>query len=236
MFRLAAVVVPLLLVATVAPAASPASVVDGTAVPFLPAPPGVVGGAVGGFLNPAAWSVGAGEVAFTWDDRSIDHDTLDSWGLSIAAPVGFAVRKQTFAGESGASRSLWDYRPFSGGDRTWASRGSGHLARRMRRRRLVIARRARAVAVLSSAAFLSAESGRREAALDLGVRPLDVTLTLFSDVACAMTSGRTTRRGPRAPRCAPSAACTWADGGERGDGDGVSAGLVLAMSRRRADD
>src|SRR6185436_5990084 len=91
-------------------AASGPSVVDPTRVDALPQPPGVVGGAVGGFLNPAAWAMGSGEVAFTWDDVDVRDDTLDDWGLSLAAPLGFAVQRRTLGTEGEEAGVLWDYR------------------------------------------------------------------------------------------------------------------------------
>ncbi|MFN8177353.1 MAG: S49 family peptidase [bacterium] len=162
---------------------------------LLPAPPGVVGGAVGGFLNPAAWALGAGELAFTWDDRSLQDDRLDDWGLSIASPLGFALSRRTFLDGRGSPAALWDYRLGV----AWGDRGAnGGLAWRWTggeagaagaEKGLVcgtIDRPAPWISVGSSA-FLSVDSGFREGQLDLGIRPLGTSaLTLFADAS--MTS------------------------------------------------
>src|SRR5262245_20297728 len=166
-------------------AASP-SVVDPTRVDALPTPPGVVGGAVGGFLNPAAWAMGGGELAFTWDDHDVREDTLDDWGLSIAAPLGFAVRRSALGSRGQDAGAIWDYRL----GLAWGDRGtSGGLAWRWAPWDAdgadegpvfgFIERPAPWVSVGAST-FLATTSSFREASMDLGVRPLGTSmLTLF---------------------------------------------------------
>jgi protease-4 len=172
--------------------ASPASVIAPAPVDLLPSPPGVVGGAVGGFLNPAAWATGEGEVAFAWDDRSLRRDALDDWGVSVAAPLGFAARRSTFEGEHGEARTLWDYRlGIAGGDRRahagvawrWGAGAAGAAGAEDGLVLGTVTRPGRRIS-LGSTAFLSAESSFREGAVDVGVRPFGTPLVaLFADAS-----------------------------------------------------
>ena len=93
-------VVAVLLAACGAAAAPPAD--DAARRDLLPLPPGVASGALGGFVNPAAWAAGApGDLAFWWNDRSFQERALDNWGFSNGGPVGFSVERRTFAGTGG---------------------------------------------------------------------------------------------------------------------------------------
>lgn len=177
--------------------ASSSSVVDPTRIDALPQPPGVMGGAVGGFLNPAAWAMGQGEVAFTWDDRSARDDALDNWGLSFATPLGFAVRRQTFGDGGGDVASLWDYRlGLAWGDRgktgglawRWAAGSNGDAGAEDGLVFGTISRPAEWLSI-GTATFLATTASFREGSLDLGIRPLGISrLTLFGNGA--LTSGQ----------------------------------------------
>ena len=169
-----------------------AEVVDPSALDFLPQSPGVAGGAVGGFVNPAAWATGTGELAFLWDDRSLKPDALDDWGFSWAAPLGFAARRATFLDASGNVDASWDYRlGFAGGDR----RSFGGVAWRWTRGAAPgtvgdegpvfgsLFRPDRHVS-FGTATFLSTESSYRESSVDLGIRPFGTSrLSLFGDAS-----------------------------------------------------
>ena len=63
---------------------------------YLGATPGVSGGAVGAFTNPAAWATGEkAELAFWWNDARPEGGSLDNWGFSHGKNIGFAARRST---------------------------------------------------------------------------------------------------------------------------------------------
>lgn len=178
------------LLAFAVPAAR-ADVVDPSALDFLPASPGVTGGAVGGFVNPAAWATGAGELAFTWSDRMLREDALDDWGLSWASPLGFAVQRHTGPDASGGTRASWDYRiGFAGGDR----RTFAGVAWRWTRDEpsgapaegVILGSLFRPSPYLSfgSSTFLATGTSHRESSVELGLRPFGTPrLALSGDAA-----------------------------------------------------
>lgn len=183
--------VPAVLVLAGTGSSARADVVDPSALDFLPASAGVTGGAVGGFLNPAAWASGAGELAFTWTDRTLREDALDDWGLSLASPLGFAVQRHTRPAAGGGTRAAWDYRlGVAGGDRrnfaglAWRwTRDEGPGAAGQGPVLGTLLRPSRYVSV-GSTSFLATGSSHREGSLDLGVRPFGTArLTLCADAA-----------------------------------------------------
>jgi protease-4 len=155
---------------------------------LLPSSPGVVGGALGGLVNPAGFAVpNGGELAFWWNDVQEPGFQPQRWGLSAGSNFAFAVESNRAA--SGAPR-VYDYQVgLSEGN------GAGYLgiAYRWSTGNADLYGHENGVAVggilrpgrwgsLGATGFWSAESGRRSGVFDLGVRPLGKSwLTLFGD-------------------------------------------------------
>ena len=59
---------------------------------LLPSSPGVVGGALGGIVNPAGFAVpNGGELAFWWNDVQEPGFDPQRWGLAAGSNFSFAV-------------------------------------------------------------------------------------------------------------------------------------------------
>lgn len=157
---------------------------------LLPAPPSVTGGAVGGLVNPAAWAtVAGGELAFWWNDDSIQAHSLDNWGISSGGRLGFSAERRTAPGASGRLR-VHDYQiGFAAGNRLahsglawrWSTGDDEALGRDSG---LVLGSVVRPNRRLTygSSVLLSAERSYAAGAFDIGVRPLGTPhLTLFGD-------------------------------------------------------
>jgi protease-4 len=158
---------------------------------LLPSPPGVAGGSLGGFVNPAAWAaVGSPDFTFYWNDVSFEDDALDNWGLSIGGPLGFSTERRTFAAPGGGRLRFQEHRlGFAGGDRRdhwgvawrWATGDEDALGRESGLEIGSVRRPARWLSV-GAASFLSADSRGKSMVADVGIRPLgSPRLTLFAD-------------------------------------------------------
>jgi protease-4 len=178
--------------ATLASGAATASdsVTDFARRDLLPASPSVTGGAVGGLVNPAAWStVAGGELAFWWNDDTVVQHSLDNWGLSAGGQLGFSVERRTVPAESGRLR-VYDYQVgFAAGNRIahtgvawrWSTGDDDALGRD---NGLVLGSIARPNRFMSYglSGLLSAERSHAVGVADLGIRPLGrPELTVFGD-------------------------------------------------------
>ncbi len=152
-------------------------------------------GALGAFVNPAAWAAAGGDAAFWWNDVSHEHDALDSWGLSIAGPVGFTMQRFGVAAPEGLLHVRETTLGFAAGDRrhhaglAWRWAG-GDADRFGRESGLVLGGIHRPGRLLSLAArtFVSAESSSRDAAVEIGMRPFGRgAFTLLADYELAST-------------------------------------------------
>jgi len=189
-----ALVLPLAAAAQDAAPVSPVRFLDYPAMTeWLPGTPGTTAGAVGGFINPAAWSTLEGavdEVAFWWNDRSVRHNALDNWGLATSGLLGFGVNSQVFAFD-GRTYRVTDWQVgLSGGDRSqrlglayrWATGADDELGWE---NALVAGWLWRPGTLLSAGASgtFSTRSSSRQGVFDLGLRPLgDDRLTLYGDL------------------------------------------------------
>ncbi|HOX24453.1 MAG TPA: S49 family peptidase [Candidatus Krumholzibacteria bacterium] len=160
---------------------------------WLPGTPGTAAGAVGGFINPAAWSSLEGavqEAAFWWNDRSVRHDALDNWGMAASGLLGFGVNSQVFE-VGGRTFRVTDWQlGLSGGSRSnrlglayrWAGGDAGELGWA---EALVAGWLWRPGPLLSAGAAgtFATGSSSRQGVFDVGVRPLgDDRLTVYGDL------------------------------------------------------
>lgn len=187
----------MLLVAALAPAppapAGEFTLLDyHTLTDWLPETPGVSAGAVGGFINPAAWTTlqeTRPELALWWDDRSPDDSGLGNWGFAMSGPTGFGVNTREVEID-GRIHRVTDYQwGLSGGDR----RGRLGVAYRWRgddgealgrENSLVVGVLSRPSRYLSLGAVgnWSTETRARQGVFDLGIRPLgDDRLVFYGD-------------------------------------------------------
>ncbi len=163
-----------------------------TETEFLPTSPGVMGGAAGAFVLPAAWAAtDRSGAAFWWDDRDVTGSGLENWGLSMGRTIGLAVQHRTYLSSGGAlGVTDWQLGLARGNRRSTAAVAwrwsSGDADAVGRERALVLSslhRPGRSVSLGLNAVF-SVESPAREGLVDLGVRPFGLPwLTLFGDYA-----------------------------------------------------
>ncbi|MBD3222799.1 hypothetical protein GF314_16350 [bacterium] len=164
-----------------------------TRTPWLPETPGVTSGAMGGFLNPAAWTTLdrlRPELAIWFDDQDEREGWLDNWGLATSGWLGFGMNSQTFVREDGSTFRVTDWQTgVSGGDRTgrlglgyrWST-DDDELAGREQALVLGGLLRPGSRLSLGLAHTLSVESTAHQTTADLGLRPLGSDrLTLFAD-------------------------------------------------------
>lgn len=157
---------------------------------YLPQTPGVSGGAVGAFGNPASWATNdRGELALWWNDASLREGSLDNWGFSSGRNLGFAMQRSVL-GTAEESFSLYDYQiGLAGGNRggcfgaawRWAGGATGRVPRENSIVAGTIIRPDRWLSLGLSGDF-SVESDARLGVADLGVRPFSRPwVTLFAD-------------------------------------------------------
>ncbi len=166
---------------------------------FLAGTPGAMGGAAGAYFNPAVWAMmKRGEVAFTWNDRSIRENYLDNWGLFMGGGgVGFSMRRSTYPSmtrlysQTGTARVM-DYQfALAGGDRETSfgvaytfSQGNEIPERRSKLLTLGSLWRPCRHASFGAATVFSLEHPERRAMVDLGIRPFGTPFaTIFGDVS-----------------------------------------------------
>jgi len=162
---------------------------------FLPTSPGVMGGAAGAFVMPAAWATNdrAG-AAFWWNDRDISGSSLENWGLSMGRTLGLAVQHRTYgfpeAGLPSAGVTDWQL-GLATGDRSSAAAvawrwSTGDAAEVGREKALVLStihRPGRGLSLGLNGVF-SVDSAAREGLVDVGLRPFGSPwITLFGDYA-----------------------------------------------------
>ena len=161
---------------------------------YLPQTPGVTGGPVGAFANPASWATSnEGGLDFWWSDRSIRRDALDNWGFSTGRNLGFAMQRSVLP-DGGDGYSLYDYQAgIAGGDRRghlglawrWSGGRSGRVGRENSLVAGAINRPNRYVSYGLSGVF-STGSDARLGLFDLGIRPFGKSwITLFGDYSLA---------------------------------------------------
>jgi protease-4 len=163
-----------------------------TLTDWLPETPGASAGAVGGFINPAAWSTTPEqrpEFALWWDDRSPDDSGLGNWGFAVAGDVGFGVNTRQVELD-GRVRRVTDYQwGLSGGDRRgrlgvayrWRGDDGEALGRENSLVVGLLSRPGRFLSIGASGNW-SVETRARQGVFDLGIRPLgDDRLTLYGD-------------------------------------------------------
>ncbi len=165
---------PLLVLVLVA-VAGPVVAQDPARFDQLPTSPGVVGGALGGLSNPAAWGLAPDELAFLWAD-----DTLDEWALSFGSPVGLSAEHAPGLWRYRAGLSLGNRRARYGTAWRWAAGGAGPEAESGLESGWIL--RPATFLSLGLSGFFSAQSDRSYGLADLGIRPLGSShLTLFGD-------------------------------------------------------
>ena len=155
--------------------------------------PGVTGGALAAFHNPAAWAGNSRtEMAFWWTDRPGIAGDLADWGFSWGRRLGLAVRHRTHAELPGAPHATdWQAGLALGPRRAqiglayrWPAGGSASLPRE---KALVLGGVARPnpwLSVGASGAW-SVESPAALGVFDLGLRPFGTALTLHADYELA---------------------------------------------------
>ncbi len=157
---------------------------------YLGATPGVTGGAVGAFTNPAAWATGdKGEFAFWWNDERSSGGSPDNWGFSSGKNIGFAARR-SMRPDGDGSFALYDYQlGFAAGDRRshfglayrWAGGGTDRVPREKSLVAGMVMRPGKWASLGASEVF-SLESGARLGVADVGLRPFGRPwVTLFAD-------------------------------------------------------
>jgi protease-4 len=158
---------------------------------FVPSTPGVAGGAVGAFYNPAAWAtLEEAELAFWWNDRGVRSSSLDNWGLSFGKGLGFSVQSRTFGTAPDSTGRLVDYQIGSAwGDRkfqfgtAWRwSAGDDRLLERKSGLMLGTISRPSPYLSIGLSGFLENAVDPYEGIFDIGFRPLGTPkVTLFGD-------------------------------------------------------
>jgi protease-4 len=163
---------------------------------FLITTPGAAGSSLGGFVNPATYSLLPGfEHQFFWSDEGAQLGSLKRWGLFLGVPhLGFGVihHRQTLPLPRGLNgkASITDYRiALAGGDQAKAfglgyswSKGDVDVFPRDNILQLGTIHRPIAHMSLGLVANFALGSSHRTGILDLAVRPLGTPLvTLFGD-------------------------------------------------------
>jgi protease-4 len=164
-----------------------------TQTPWLPETPGVTSGAVGGFVNPAAWSTLAEhrpEFAFWFDDRDRRPDALDNYGFATSGWLGFGLSSRVYERPDGGTIRVNDWQSgLSFGDRDarlglayrWSSGDDNLLGREQGLVFGALLRGSRATS-LGVAHTRSLESAAHQTVLDVGLRPLGSDrLVVFAD-------------------------------------------------------
>ena len=154
--------------------------------------PGVTAGAIGGFINPAAWMTlqrTRPEGAFWWNDRSVRSGALDNWGFSTSGPLGFGANSQVFKyGEQTYRVTDWQL-GLSGGDRRarmgmayrWAT-GDNELLQREPAFVAGILSRPHSLLSFGMVGSWSTKTRSRQGVFDLGIRPMgNDKFTLYGD-------------------------------------------------------
>ena len=157
---------------------------------YLPQTPGVSGGAVGAFANPASWATtDKPELAFWWNDASLRKRSIDNWGLSSGRHLGFAMQR-SILGTVEDNSSLYDYQVgLAGGDRGAhfgiAYRWSSGATDLVPREKAFVAGTILRPGKWGSFGLSGVFSGESDASLgvaDIGVRPFSRPwVTLFAD-------------------------------------------------------
>lgn len=176
----------------------------GRGAQVLTATPGTQGGAAAAAWNPAAWAaMRKWEVSFLWNDRNVNDNRLDNWGLFLGGNgVGFAMQRHNVpwvlrTDEHGRiigrrTQRVDDYQIGLGGgepDNYWGMSygwAKGEAENLPRDHYITMGSIYRPVNYLSigNAASLTLDRGDYRAISDVGVRPLrSHRLTLFADAA-----------------------------------------------------
>ena len=152
--------------------------------------PGVTGGSLAAFANPAAWADNdKAEAAFWWTDHDDRDNGLDDWGFSWGNNVGLAIRHRTHAElaerphvtdwQLGAA--FGDRRAMAGVAYRWPTGGSADIQREKAAVLGAILRPGRGLSLGASGVF-SLESEATLGVCDLGLRPFaSPLLTLYGD-------------------------------------------------------
>jgi protease-4 len=144
-------------------------------------------GALGAFVNPAAWGMsGSADLAFWWNDETIEERSLDNFGLSLGGPLGISTQRFTRRVPEGRLRVQETQIGFSAGDRgsrwgaAWRWAG-GDNEQEKRESGIVTGGILRPTKMLSFgiSTFWSTESGKRGAVADIGVRPFGIPQVAF---------------------------------------------------------
>lgn len=171
-----------------------------TQMPWLATTPGVSGGAVGGFANPAvAANVGRGRpelaywlsIADDWYAPAGEHgDFADNFGFATSGFLNFGLNSHTFVRPGGDLGRVYDWQlGLSSGSRRgrlgvayrWAAGDNEELGREDALVLGSLWRPGRAVS-LGLTHTTSVKSNHHQSVLDLGLRPVGTDrLTLFGD-------------------------------------------------------
>jgi len=156
----------------------------------FPVPPGVAGGSVGAFLNPASWAaLYRPEAVFLWDDRN-ERGGLDNWGVSVGKNLGFSALTRTYARYDGIAPRVTDYQiGLAGGDQatqvgvSWRwSGGDTEILDRSSGIGVGIVRRPVPFLSVGATGFLAGAVHPEGGQVDAGVRPFGDVFTLYGDV------------------------------------------------------
>ncbi len=151
--------------------------------------PSVRDGSLGAFVNPASWGTTVdADVAFWWNDVSVERNSLDNAGLSLGGPIGLSIQRFTVPHAEGHRRVQETQLGVAGGNRRghfgvswrWAGGADEQLDRESGPVLGAILRSRRVSWGIAS--FLSSESSDKDAVVDIGVRPFkSPAFALFAD-------------------------------------------------------
>ena len=80
--------------------------------------PSTSDGALGAFVNPAAWGIsGPADLALWWNDDSVQENVLDNAGVSFGSSLGFTVQRFTMPAPEGRLRVQESQIGFATGNR-----------------------------------------------------------------------------------------------------------------------
>ena len=165
---------------------------------WIPETPGVTSGAVGGFINPAAWSTAQAsrpEFAFWWNDRSVRSGALDNWGFATSGWLSLGANSQVFQVGNETYRVTDWQMGISGGDRRghvglafrWATDDADALGRENAFIGGMLSRPNRFTSI-GAVGTWSTKSRARNGVFDLGLRPLgNDRLVVYGDYTLTTT-------------------------------------------------